>query len=166
MMVETGVVVISGPLSSPRERGPDLKPRPHKAPRSGSAISTMICGRSVDAKQLRLRIVVKCCHQGTCPVRSYFSAIIRCFPEWTGIEGQPYASAMMAAQLPPPKPCPVCKVAMVFEPGDPSLGYDVFVCPSCGTKFLVHHLTPDDEDEDEETFLRALTRSRPFSFGL
>ena len=33
----------------------------------------------------------------------------------------------MAAQLPPPKPCPVCKLAMVFEPDDPLLGYDVFV---------------------------------------
>ena len=37
---------------------------------------------------------------------------------------------------------------MVFEPGDPSLGYDVFVCHNCGTKFLVHHPTPDSEDED------------------
>ena len=53
-------------------------------------------------------------------------------------------------QLPTPKPCPVCKVAMQFEPGDPSLGYDVFVCRNCGTKYLVHHLTPDSEDEDED----------------
>jgi hypothetical protein len=54
----------------------------------------------------------------------------------------------MGAQLPPPKPCPVCKVAMVFEPDDPSLGYDVFVCKKCGTKYLVHHPTPDSEDDD------------------
>jgi hypothetical protein len=52
------------------------------------------------------------------------------------------------AHLPPPRLCPVCRVAMVFEPDDPSLGYDVFVCPKCSTKFLVHHPTPDSEDED------------------
>ena len=41
-----------------------------------------------------------------------------------------------------------CKVAMVYERDDPSLGYDVFVCKKCGTKFLVHHPTPESEDED------------------
>jgi transposase-like protein len=54
----------------------------------------------------------------------------------------------MGTQLQPAPPCPVCKVAMVHEPGDTSLGYDVFVCKNCGTKFLVHHLTPDSEDDD------------------
>jgi hypothetical protein len=54
----------------------------------------------------------------------------------------------MAAQLPPPKPCPVCKVAMMFEPGDALLGYDVFVCHSCGTKYIVHHPTLDDDEDD------------------
>ena len=40
MIVMTGVVVNSGPLSSPRERGPDLKPGiPHTpSPRSGSSL--------------------------------------------------------------------------------------------------------------------------------
>jgi len=52
------------------------------------------------------------------------------------------------AQLPPPRSCPVCRVAIVSEPDDPSLGYDVFVCPKCSTKFLVHHPTPDSEDDD------------------
>jgi len=52
------------------------------------------------------------------------------------------------AQLPPPRPCPVCKVTMVLERGDPSLGYDVFVCLKCSTKFPVHHPTPDSEDND------------------
>jgi hypothetical protein len=37
---------------------------------------------------------------------------------------------------------------MVAERGDPSLGYDVFVCPKCSTKFLAHHPTPDSEDND------------------
>ena len=73
---------------------------------------------------------------------------LRCFPEWTGHERQPYSNSIMGAQLPPPKPCPVCKVAMVYERDDPSLGYDVFVCKKCGTKFLVHHPTPESEDED------------------
>ena len=36
---------------------------------------------------------------------------------------------------------------MVCEPGDVSLGYDVFVCPKCSTKFLVHHTTPDSKDD-------------------
>jgi hypothetical protein len=31
---------------------------------------------------------------------------------------------------------------MVCEPGDVSLGYDVFVCPKCSTKFLIHQLAP------------------------
>jgi hypothetical protein len=74
--------------------------------------------------------------------------VIRCFPEWTGTKRLLYSNSIMDAQLPPPKPCPVCKVAMVFEPGDPSLGYDVFFCKNCGTKYLVHHSTPDSEDED------------------
>jgi hypothetical protein len=52
------------------------------------------------------------------------------------------------AQLPPPRPCPVCRVAMVPEHGDPSLGYNILVCPKCSTKFLVHHPTPDSEDDD------------------
>ena len=52
------------------------------------------------------------------------------------------------AQLPPPRPCPVCRVAMVPERGDPSLGYDVLVCPKCTSKFLAHHPTPDSEDND------------------
>ena len=55
MMLDVGVVVISGPLSSPRERGPDLFPVP-TIPEVGADIPTMICGRSVDAKQLRLQI--------------------------------------------------------------------------------------------------------------
>ena len=38
---------------------------------------------------------------------------------------------------------------MVPERGDLSLGYDVFVCPKCSTKFLVHHPAPDSEDEDQ-----------------
>ena len=37
----------------PRERGPDLSPRPHITPEVGADIPTMICGRSVDARQLR-----------------------------------------------------------------------------------------------------------------
>jgi hypothetical protein len=37
---------------------------------------------------------------------------------------------------------------MVIKPDDPSLGYDVYVCNKCNTKFLVHHPTPDSEDED------------------
>ena len=53
-----------------------------------------------------------------------------------------------AAQSSGPRTCPVCRVAMVPERGDPSLGYDVFVCPKCSTKFLVHHLTPDSGDDD------------------
>ena len=52
------------------------------------------------------------------------------------------------ARLPPPRLCPVCRVATVPERGDSSLGYDVFVCPKCSTKFLVHHPTPDSKDED------------------
>jgi DNA-directed RNA polymerase subunit RPC12/RpoP len=54
----------------------------------------------------------------------------------------------MAAQLLPPKPCPVCQVAMVSEPVDPLFGYDVLVCKSCSTKVLIHHRASDDEDED------------------
>jgi hypothetical protein len=47
MIVETGVVVRSGPLSSPRERGPDLKNpvSPHSVPEVGVTISTMTRGR-------------------------------------------------------------------------------------------------------------------------
>ena len=52
------------------------------------------------------------------------------------------------AQLPPPRLCPVCRVAIVPEREDLSLGYDVLVCPECSTKFLVHHPTPDSKDED------------------
>ena len=61
MMLDVGVVVISGPLSSPRERGPDLFPIPIPVPEVGADIPTVICGRSVDAKQLLLRILVNCC---------------------------------------------------------------------------------------------------------
>ena len=43
---------MSGPLSSPRERGPDLFPVPN-IPEVGADIPTMICGRSVDTKQFR-----------------------------------------------------------------------------------------------------------------
>ena len=69
MIVETGVVVRSGPLSSPRERGPDLKtPRcPLIASEVGVAISTMVCGHWVRCKSGRwLRILLNCCYQGTC----------------------------------------------------------------------------------------------------
>jgi hypothetical protein len=59
-----------------------------------------------------------------------------------------YSSTIMAAQLPPPKSCPVCKVAMQSEPVDPLFGYDVFVCNNCRTKVLIHHPTPDSEDEN------------------
>jgi hypothetical protein len=61
---------------------------------------------------------------------------------------QLYSSTIMTAQSPPAKSCPVCKTAMVFMPDDPSLGYDVFVCKNCNTKYLVHHPTPDSEEED------------------
>jgi hypothetical protein len=37
---------------------------------------------------------------------------------------------------------------MQFEPDDPSLGYDIFVCNNCSTKVLVHQPIPDSDDED------------------
>jgi hypothetical protein len=47
-----------GPLSSPRERGPDpIVPQP-PYPEVGADIPTINCGRSVDAKRLLLRIYV------------------------------------------------------------------------------------------------------------
>jgi len=51
-------------------------------------------------------------------------------------------------QLPPTKSCPVCSVAMQSEPVDPLFEYDVFVCRNCSTKVLIHHSTPEDDDED------------------
>ena len=37
---------------------------------------------------------------------------------------------------------------MQFEPGDPWLGYDIFVCNNCDTKILLYRPTPDNEDDD------------------
>ena len=56
-----------------------------------------------------------------------------------------FQPAMAAAQL-PPRPCPVCKVAMQCDPVDPEFGYDIFVCNNCSTKVLIHHRRPDDEE--------------------
>ena len=58
MIAQVGVEIRSGPLPSPRERGPDLKPQPPHVPRSGPILPAMICGRSVDANPSRLRIFV------------------------------------------------------------------------------------------------------------
>jgi hypothetical protein len=58
-----------------------------------------------------------------------------------------YSSAIMANQT-PPRACPVCKVAMQSKPDDPTLEYDIFVCGNCSTSVLIHHPTPDSEDED------------------
>lgn len=39
------------------------------------------------------------------------------------------------------------------EPDDPSLGYDIFVCNNCSNSVLVHHPTPESEDEDYQESL-------------
>jgi hypothetical protein len=36
----------------------------------------------------------------------------------------------------------------VSESDDPELGYDIFVCNNCSTRMLIHHPTPESEDED------------------
>ena len=55
-----GRVIKSGPLLSPRERGPDLIPVPD-TPEVGADIPTTICGCSVDAKRRIYSFLVKCC---------------------------------------------------------------------------------------------------------
>jgi hypothetical protein len=36
----------------------------------------------------------------------------------------------------------------VSEPDDPALGYDMFMCNNCSTRMLIHHPTPESEDEE------------------
>ena len=57
-IAETGTVISSGPLSSPKRARPrsHLYP-PYPVPEVGANIPTMNCGRSVDAKRLQLRIL-------------------------------------------------------------------------------------------------------------
>ena len=52
----------------------------------------------------------------------------------------------MGIPAPPPRPCPVCRVAMrMTAPDDFTRGCDTLVCDNCSTKVLVHHESKAEE---------------------